>query len=395
MSCSVVLVNSWRVVGAKGGTEKVFCDLANALNRRGFLVTMLFCDPRRGNPGFAVDNEVRLLNVGEVEGVVARTIRKIKAFSWKRGERKKKRSFLRINRFSSLFEKARDVFEHADVVISFQPETTFIIKEKLRIEVPVISMFHHNPSKYFDEPLFDPFFKRALLKCEALQVLRPEFSRELSDFDVGELVCIPNSCPLMRQQKELMSKKIVYTGRVNLKQKRVDLLVESFALLKDRFPDWCVEIWGELNLNAHDTEYVRALIEKLGLRNRVFLMGVTDNVESILMGSSIFAFPSAYEGFGLSLIEAMMVGLPSVGCVDCPAVNTLIKNNVNGFLVEPNPRSFADGLSALMADVDRRKLYGAEARKTARCYDPDAVWKLWESLIMRVVDKSKNSKDRG
>lgn len=158
MSCSVVLVNSWRVVGAKGGTEKVFCDLANALNRRGFLVTMLFCDPRRGNPGFAVDNEVRLLNVGEVEGVVARTIRKIKAFSWKRGERKKKRSFLRINRFSSLFEKARDVFEHADVVISFQPETTFIIKEKLRIEVPVISMFHHNPSKYFDEPLFDPFF---------------------------------------------------------------------------------------------------------------------------------------------------------------------------------------------------------------------------------------------
>ncbi len=391
MLCSVVLVNSWRVVNAKGGTEKVFCELANALNKRGFFVTMLFCDSQCGNPGFAVDDEVRLINVGEKEGRVAKMICKIKAFSLNNKARKKKRSFLKIEKLSLLFEKARMDLENADVIISFQPETTFVIKEKLQIRTPVISMFHHNPGKYFEEPLFEPYFKNALSKCEVLQVLRPEFLSELVDFNVGKSVCIPNFCPKLRQQKDLSAKKIVYTGRVNIKQKRVDLLIESFALLKDVFPDWCVEIWGELNLNAHDTKYVRALINRLGLRGRVFLMGVTDDVESALLGASIFAFPSAYEGFGLSLIEAMMVGLPSVGCVDCPAVNTLIKNNVNGFLVEPNPRSFANGLSTLMVDVNCRKLYGMEARKIARHYGPDVVWDSWESLIKGVVSKSKGN----
>ena len=35
----VVLLNLWRVVGSKGGTEKVFCDMANALHNRGYDVT--------------------------------------------------------------------------------------------------------------------------------------------------------------------------------------------------------------------------------------------------------------------------------------------------------------------------------------------------------------------
>ena len=45
----VVLVNTWRVVNAKGGTEKVFCDMANALDLMGYNVTAICLDLKKRN----------------------------------------------------------------------------------------------------------------------------------------------------------------------------------------------------------------------------------------------------------------------------------------------------------------------------------------------------------
>ena len=387
VACSVLLVNSWRVINAKGGTEKVFCNLANALNRRGYSVVMLCCDPKQGKPGFDVDPEVLFLNVGKKESFVEKTLSRLKSLSFDNIVRKQKRGLFWIDRVSRLLAKEREKFDLADVVISFQPETSYVLKRRLRVTSPIISMFHHDPKVYFEDPLFDLIYRGALSECEMLQVLRPEYVKKLLNV-TQRVVCIPNSCPEYKQQKNLSSHKIVTVGRVNLKQKRTDLLVEAFSLLKDDFPDWTVEVWGELGLNSRDTRYVAELIDKHGLRDRVFLKGVTDDVESVLRSSSIFAFPSSYEGFSLSLIEAMMVGIPPVGCVDCSGVNTLIESGSNGILAEPNPKSFAAALRLLMANEEKRLLCGEGARRTAEPYNPDAVWTSWERLIDEVVGKT-------
>lgn len=386
VTCSVLLVNSWRVIKAKGGTEKVFCNLANALNRRGYSVVMLCCYPKRGRPGFDVDSEVVFLNVGEKELFIEKALSRLKSISFDSFARKQKRGLLKIDRLARLFEKERERFDLADVIISFQPETSYLLKERLQVTAPIISMFHHDPVVYFGDPLFESTYRKALSECEVLQVLRPEYVEKLLGIS-QKVVCIPNSCPEYKQQKDLSSCKIVSVGRINLKQKRTDLLVEAFSLLKDDFPEWTVEMWGELGLNSRDTRYVAELIDKHGLRDRVFLKGVSDDVEAVLRSSSIFAFPSSYEGFSLSLIEAMMVGIPPVGCVDCSGVNTLIESGSNGILAEPNPKSFAEALRLLMENEEKRLLCGDGARRTAEPYNPDAVWASWERLIDEVVDK--------
>ncbi len=388
MTCSVLLVNSWRVINAKGGTEKVFCNLANALNRRGYSVTMLCCDPKQGGPGFYVDPEVAFFNVGEEESLVERVLCRLKSLSFDSFARKQKRGLIKVNRLARLLAKEKESFDLADVVISFQPETSYVLKKKLRVATPIISMFHHDPKVYFEDPLFDLLYREALSECEVLQVLRPEYVKEVLRVTHKKVICIPNSCPEYKQQKKLSSHRIVTVGRVNLKQKRTDLLVEAFSLLKDDFPEWTVEVWGELGLNSRDTRYVAELINKHGLKDRVFLKGVSDDVESVLRSSSIFAFPSAYEGFSLSLIEAMMVGIPPVGCVDCSGVNTLIESGSNGILAEPNPKSFAEALRLLMENEEKRLLCGEGARRTAEPYNPDAVWTSWERLIGEVVGKT-------
>ena len=128
-------------MGAKGGTEKVFCTLANALSKRGFAVTMLCCDANRGETGFPVDEKVRFLNVGERESRVERFFCKLKSFSFDSKVRKRKREFCKIERLARLFGKSVEIIEQSDVVISFQPETTYLLYECLRVKTPVNAIY--------------------------------------------------------------------------------------------------------------------------------------------------------------------------------------------------------------------------------------------------------------
>ena len=106
----------------------------------------------------------------------------------------------------------------------------------------------------------------------------------------------------------------------------------------------------------------------------------------MLNDASIFAFPSLFEGFGLALGEAMSKGLPSVGCLDCSAVNDLITNEKNGLLVNPTPREFADALLRLMDDYDLRVKLGTQARKDISKYSPEKIWSTWHDLIEEVTN---------
>lgn len=48
----ILLLNTYRVVNAKGGTEKVFCDMANAMAEKGHEVFAVCLDENQGLPGF-------------------------------------------------------------------------------------------------------------------------------------------------------------------------------------------------------------------------------------------------------------------------------------------------------------------------------------------------------
>ena len=117
--------------------------------------------------------------------------------------------------------------------------------------------------------------------------------------------------------------------------------------------------------------------------------GTTSNVEKVLSEASVFAFPSLFEGFPLSLGEAMSKGLAVVGCQDCPGVNSLLKNGRNGLLVDPTPEAFSRALSCLMESADIRRKLGAQARIDVSAYCPDKVWEKWKYFIESVINNQK------
>ena len=123
----------------------------------------------------------------------------------------------------------------------------------------------------------------------------------------------------------------------------------------------------------------------------MLLCGETEDVYRHLKEASIFAFPSRWEGFALALAEAMSMGIPPVGCITCPAVNCLIRDEKNGFLSDENAESFAQALTRLMDSEDERSRLGNVAKKDMRAYAPDKIWDKWEEVLLSVSKDKKIS----
>jgi glycosyltransferase involved in cell wall biosynthesis len=176
-------------------------------------------------------------------------------------------------------------------------------------------------------------------------------------------------------------KTIISIGRLTA-QKRHSLLIDAFARLAHRYPDWNLQIWGAGELHSQLEFHIR----QLDLEGRIRLCGLSPAIADELQRASIFALTSDFEGFPNALAEAMHCGLPVISC-DCPhGPAELIRHGQTGLLVEcGNAASFSDGLRSLMDDALLRTRLGENARQALQPYSLDAVSKMWEEVFTDIV----------
>lgn len=382
----IILLNTGRVTNAKGGTEKVFCDMANALIKRGYEVTLLFCDTNQGKAGFHIENGIRYVNAYKEkfsQFLYRNPWKNLICYRLNSNKRKMLRAVIDSKWRGDLIGEALKSLPKANLFISFQAEATWILRDYLKIKDPLITMFHGCPSFFFNEPKFYAY-SDAVGKSDILQVLMPEFVKEVRNkFPSARVVTIPNVAPQYKEQSNLSIKTIITMARVS-PEKRPDLLIHAFSILKDKFPDWKCEWYGEFV----DKEYLaklHKLIRNNGLQERFLLPGETDQVQDHLRQASIFAFPSACEGFSLAMAEAFSMGIPVVGCLDCASTNSIVSDKKNGLLVTPTPESYANGLKFLMSNENIRWEYGAQGKEDMKRYSADVVWDAWDQLIRELT----------
>lgn len=82
-------------------------------------------------------------------------------------------------------------------------------------------------------------------------------------------------------------------------------------------------------------EHLRTMAEKLGLADRVHLLGYRRDVYSLLKACDIFCFPSYREGLPVAVMEAMACGVPMV-VSEIRGNTDLIEENKGGFFCRPN-----------------------------------------------------------
>ena len=107
------------------------------------------------------------------------------------------------------------------------------------------------------------------------------------------------------------------------------------------------------------------LATELGVRDRFAITGWTEDVRRHLASFTVFCLPSRSESFPLSVVEAMLAGLPVVA-TDVGSVAEAVHHGETGFLVPPNDvDALADALRRLLDDPELRGSMGARGRELA------------------------------
>lgn len=377
----IALCTFYPIFKGSGGAEKVFWNMANEFCNRGHEVTAIGFEEGYSESFYKHDPKIKAFNAGSTYN----------------------RSFW-INMWSMLHlglenrRVCRDYYEglrkgkllkgliqkaEPEVIISYQLEVTYVLKEILHVNIPVITMFHNSIEVLLDNK--QRFFK-ALENCECIQVLLPSYMESLKKYlTPKQVVYIPNIVPQYNEIKTTDSKVILHIGRFDHSQKKQHLLIEAFAQIAPKFKDWKVEFWGSMTCYPEYTEYCQKLVAQHNLQQQIKFCGVSSDIESILAHGSIFAFPSSFEGFPLALTEAMSKGIPTIGFKTCTGTNELIKHEHNGLLIDDGVENLAQALIKLMNDADLRAELGNQAHLDMKEYEPKKIWDSWEKLCESMV----------
>ena len=156
-------------------------------------------------------------------------------------------------------------------------------------------------------------------------------------------------------------------------------LSSDFSKIMDKLDTYVVEIYGEGQLRNH----IQEQIENMGLENRIFLKGHSDNVFNEIEDAKLFVMSSDYEGMPNALMEAMAMGLPCIA-TDCPIGGSreIIRDGENGILVPVNDSDYlANEILKVLGDNDLQCRLSLEASKIRNTLDISVIAKKWEELL--------------
>ncbi len=142
-------------------------------------------------------------------------------------------------------------------------------------------------------------------------------------------------------------KIVLYAGRI-AKEKNVDFLLESFALLRSSIKKVTLVMAG----NGPEVQETLHRAHRLGISENVILTGYVkrDMLVEYYRQADVFAFASVTETQGLVVLEALAAGLPVVA-VGKEGVKDVLKNGVGCILLdEVELVSFTKALERVLKD---------------------------------------------
>lgn len=352
-----------------GGAERVATTLCNAWVRRGDSVTLVPTYSGGGEPFYTLDERVELIYLSQLAGLA---------------QGKRKRYFRRLQLLRKLIGDRKP-----DIVISFLPNVNIAALVATAFSgVPCIVCERSDPTMVpmgrFWREACRLFYRTADRVTVQTEVVAEKIKQIYGG--LREVAVLPNPLPEMlplhsadrvvKDRRTLLS-----MGRLS-EEKRVDLIIDSFALVAARFPEWDLHIYGDGPLRQD----LAAQIERLDLHERIRLMGRTDEPWRIMSAADAFVLASRYEGFPNALLEAMGVGLACV-VTDCPSgPREITRDGADARLVAvDNGAGLQAAIAELMGNDELRHELGQRARDSVSSrYSLDAVLNQWDAVFRGV-----------
>ena len=131
--------------------------------------------------------------------------------------------------------------------------------------------------------------------------------------------------------------------------------------------------------------FIEKYIDDLNLSDKLIIEEPKSNDLSIeYRTSDIFVLTSRFECFPMTLLEAMSNSIPCIA-FDCDTgPRHIIRNGVNGLLVEDGDRDLmAELILEVLGYEDYRNELANQARIDSRSFSPDHVYLLWDRLLSK------------
>ncbi|MFV0210965.1 glycosyltransferase [Empedobacter falsenii] len=218
-------------------------------------------------------------------------------------------------------------------------------------------------------------------------ILSESFIKSFIEFvnidNSNKLIVIPNplTIPTNEDYNIFKNKKneIIYVGRVNFKEKKVNRVVEVWSFLEKKFPSWSLRIVGD----GPDLKKLKILSQNLNLK-KVSFEGFSNPVE-FYKSSKILILMSEYEGFGLVVLEGGNYGAVPVVYGSYDAVFDIIDNNKNGLIISKKDKfpveEVANSIENLIMDDVLLENMSREAIKKSKSFEKEAIINLWIKLF--------------
>lgn len=226
--------------------------------------------------------------------------------------------------------------------------------------VPVIVTCHHTYRQQmhylrsqFWKCLFLPFEKRTYQLATKIVCVSDATRRTLTDhygvpqekiFTVYNAVDTDQFYPLGEKKAPAL---IVYVGRID-KRKGIEFLVRSMPLVLQQVPEARLLVGG---MGRH-LEKMKSLVSRLGLKRNVTFLGFVpdDQLNTLYNRARCVVVPSVFEGFGITVIEALAAGTRVVGS-DSDGIREILKGGDYGRLVPyGDTRALAEAIVAELSN---------------------------------------------
>jgi len=218
--------------------------------------------------------------------------------------------------------------------------------------------------------------ERNISHLKSLVLLTPEDAKDWGA--IVETHVIPNPIALIPSMPAtLNNKQVLMVGRYN-DAKGYDYLIDAWAIVHQRHPDWILNVYGSGELYDQVVKWISVK----HLEKTIILHEPTVEIIERYLESSICVLSSRYEGFSLVIVEAMSCGVPCVSFDSPHGPRNIIRNGEDGIIVEYlNSQALADGICSLIENVKLRKELGSNARKNVIRFSEDVVMKQWDELF--------------
>lgn len=280
-------------------------------------------------------------------------------------------------------------FDKSEIIhINFTHPWLTVLTPLLKKKFKIVQILHDIQPHIGEEKMRNQLAIKVALKYTDMLIVHGEILKErlINNYNIlpERIVVIPhgNSDILLRfGNKEIKEEKnaILFAGRI-LPYKGLNILLDAFKNILRDYPDTKLIIAGPGDITPY-THQIESVKKNIEVYNYIIS---DDEFSNFFRRSSIIVLPYIEGSQSGPLTIACSFG-KSIVCTNVGAFSEIIKNQINGIIVEPNDvLGLSNAILTLLKDETLRKKLGENAKKTA---ENDLSWDKIARMTLDVYKK--------